>query len=81
MKRVIGNILIGIGGFLCVDMVLCTPLILTTDDMSLETRVVVLLSFIIVIAINAGICWMGGPSKARCQTDGIWNGRRPFGIR
>lgn len=81
MKRVIGNILIGIGGFLCVDMVLCTPLILTTDDMSLETRVVVLLSFIIVIAINAGICWMGVRLRRAARQTGSGTGDAPFGIR
>lgn len=80
MKRVIGNILIGIGGFLCVDMVLCTPLILTTDDMSLETRVVVL-SFIIVIAINAGICWMGVRLRRVARQTGSGTGDAPFGIR
>ena len=64
MKKVIGWILVVLGGFLCIDGVVCIPVAFTADDMSLGERIFALCLFIAVAVAGGLICRKGFRLKA-----------------
>ena len=64
MKKVVGKILLLIGGFLCVVCTLCTPLAFTGDDNTFGERIILLFLFLGMAAFNGLICWLGFKLKA-----------------
>ena len=64
MKKVIGWILVILGGFFCIDGVMCIPVAFTADDMTLGERILALLLFITVAAAGGLICRKGFVLKA-----------------
>ena len=70
MKKVIGKVLLSIGGFLCVVCTLCTPLAFTGDDNTFGERIILLFLFLGMAAFNGLICWLGSRQENE-QTPGI----------
>ncbi|MGN0157816.1 MAG: ATP-binding protein [Brotaphodocola sp.] len=78
MKKTIGWILIILGGFFCIDGVMCIPAALTADDIALGERILILICFI-VLAISGGlICWKGFKIKAGETKRNISHGKSPM---
>lgn len=65
MKKGIGWILAVSGGFFCAVSVLCIPVILIGDDMTLEERMFTLLSIVVMAVASGLIGWMGFKLKAK----------------
>lgn len=75
MKKTIGWILIILGGFFCIDSIICIPVAFTADDATLAERIFILIYFIVSAFVNGWICWLGFRLKGRETKKNISNGK------
>ena len=65
MKKTIGRILIILGGFFCIDSIICIPVTFIADDATLAERISALICLMVLAFVSGLICRLGFKLKGR----------------